>query len=184
MKFNLFGKEFDVDLPADPIGFVKSKVIEILNAMGYSWPSTDAGILRAWASRWDGLQAELQGQLDELEAGIRHLQSRNEGGIPDAVAGYFRSDESAVHSLSTIVDAAPIAAAAYRAAAFLVDALKAYVIGQIILDAVSIAAAILSGGATAAVSFLAKQGAKALIDLAINQVITELTGGAEHSVAL
>lgn len=44
------------------------------------------------------------------------------------------------------------------------------------MDAVSIAAAILTGGASAAVSLLAKKGATMLINIAIDQAINDLMG--------
>lgn len=174
MKFNLFGLEVDVELPSDPVGFVKGKVIEILNYMGYEWPVTDTGVLDSWAGQWDGLQGQLQAYISDLESGVQHLQSVNTGAVPDAVASYLGGSESNLHSLKTVAAAAPVAATAYRGASMLITGLRAYVIGQIILDAVSIAAAILSGGATAAVTFLAKKGATLLINLAIDQAINDL----------
>ncbi|MGA4506996.1 hypothetical protein ACQB6R_01525 [Propionibacteriaceae bacterium G1746] len=176
MKFNLFGLEVDVELPTDPIGFVKAKVIEILNYMGYEWPTTDAGTLDAWGDQWDGLAGQLEAYISDLEAGVSHLVSNNEGDVPTAVAAYMNGGDSNLHSLRTVAEAAPLAATAYHGASTLITGLKAYVIGQIILDAVSIAAAILSGGASAAVSFLAKKGATLLINLAIDQAINELMG--------
>ena len=55
-------------LPGDPVAFVKDKVIEILNYMGYEWPSTDSGVLDGWAEQWDGLQAQLNSYISDLEA--------------------------------------------------------------------------------------------------------------------
>lgn len=176
MKFNLFGWEFECELPADPVGFIKGKVIEILNYMGYEWPTTDAGVLEGWADQWDGLNAKLQGYLDDLEGAATTISSANEGDVPTAVVAYLRSEDSSMHSIQTLTQAAPIAASAYRGAATLVTGLRAYVIGQIILDAVSIAAAIISGGTSAAVSILAKKGATMLINMAIDEAINDLLG--------
>ncbi len=177
MKFNLFGVEIDVEIPADPIAFIKEKVIIILNYMGYEWPVTDTGVLDAWAAQWDGLAGQLQAYVTDLQSGISHLVASNEGAVIDQVAGYMGGGDSNLHSLQSIATAAPLAATAYRGASILVTALRAYVIGQIILDAVSIAAAIISGGASAAVSFLAKKGATLLINMAIDQAINDLMGG-------
>ncbi|MGA4668446.1 hypothetical protein ACPCG0_01385 [Propionibacteriaceae bacterium Y1923] len=176
MKFNLFGWEFECELPADPVGFIKGKVIELLNYMGYEWPVTDTGVLDSWAGQWDSLNARLQAYLDDMEGAVTTITSSNEGDVPVAVAAYLRGEDSSMHSIETIAAAAPVAAQAYRGASTLITGLRAYVIGQIILDAVSIAAAIISGGASAAVSILAKKGATMLINLAIDQAINDLLG--------
>ena len=144
--------------------------------MGYEWPSTDSGVLDGWAAQWDGLQGQLETYITDLEDGVKHLVSLNEGDVPTAVAAYMGGGESNLHSLRTVADAAPLAASAYKGASILIIGLKAYVIGQILLDVVSIAAAIMTGGASAAVSFLAKKGATLLINLAIDQAISNLMG--------
>lgn len=177
MKFNLFGWEFECEIPADPEGFIRGKVIEILNYMGYEWPVTDAGVLDAWSAEWDALAGQLDSYLADLEAGLTHLSSENEGAVPEAVVAYLGGDESSMHTLQTVAQAAPIAAKAYGGASLLITGLRAYVIAQLILDAVSIAAAILTGGASAAVSFLGKKGATALINWKIDQTINDLLGG-------
>lgn len=177
MKVDLFGTEVDVELPADPEAFVKQKVVELLNFMGYEWPVTDTGVLDGWAQQWRGLEGQLQARVADLENGVRYLTSTNEGTVVDTVTEHLRGADSHLHSLQTVVAAAPLAANAYSAASLLITGLRIYVIGQILLDVVSIAAAIISGGASAAVSFLAKQGAKLLINLAIDQAINDLLGG-------
>ncbi len=176
MKFNLFGWHVEVELPADPEAFVREKVIQILNYMGYEWPSTSSGVLEGWSADWDSLGSQLETYVSDLQSGITRLQGANEGAAIDAVAAYMNSDDSNVHSLHTVAQAAPLAAKAYSGAAKLIIGLKAYVIGQILLDVVSIAAAIISGGASAAVSFLAKKGAQLAINLAIDKAINELMG--------
>lgn len=176
MRFSLFGQEFEVTLPSDPAAFVKGHVIKLLNYMGYEWPTTDTGVLDAWASDWDNLGGQLQSYVTNLESGITHLSQANEGEMVNSVVGYLNSGDASTHSLSTLVEAAPAAAMAYRAASKLVTALRAYVIGQILLDVVSIACAIITGGASAAVSILAKKGAKLAINLAIDQAINALLG--------
>ena len=176
MRFNILGLEVEVDLPDDPVAFLKGKVIEILNYMGYEWPVTDTGTLDAWAGQWDDLKAQIATQVAELEGGVRHVLANNHGDVPAAVGSYLNSDSSHLNSLRTVGEAAPMVATAYRAASKLIIGLRAYVIGQIVLDAVSIAAAILSGGASAAVSLLAKKGATMLINLAIDKAIGELMG--------
>lgn len=70
----------------------------------------------------------------------------------------------------------PIAAEANRLAAILIAGLRTYVIGKLILDAFSIAAAIITGGASTAASLAHRQGANLLINRAINEAINDLTG--------
>ncbi len=67
----------------------------------------------------------------------------------------------------------------YSLAAGLIRALRVVVIGKILLDAISLAAAIISGGASAAVSVLARTGASAAINVIIDQTINELLGGGQ-----
>ena len=82
-------------------------------------------------------------------------------------------------SLKSIADAAPVISTTYGLAAGLIRALRAVVIGKILLDAISLAAAIISGGASAAVSVLVRTGASAAINIIIDQTINELLGGSE-----
>ncbi len=63
MKLTLFGKEINVELPADPVAFVQEWALKILDAMGYSWPMTSTDVLEAWSARWRDLQQRLQGSL-------------------------------------------------------------------------------------------------------------------------
>lgn len=44
MKLTLFGKEINVELPADPVAFVQEWALKILDAMGYSWPMTNTDV--------------------------------------------------------------------------------------------------------------------------------------------
>lgn len=79
--------------------------------------------------------------------------------------------------LKSIAAAAPVAAASYHGAATLVRGLRTIVIGKLILDAVSLAAAIISGGASAGASFLIRTGVGAAINVAIDQAMNALLGG-------
>ncbi len=169
--------DVEVDIPADPVAFIKEKVIALLNYLGYEWPVTDTGVLDSWAARWDSLNTQLNSYVTDLESGVRRVKATNEGDAINAMAAYMGGSESNLHSLTTVRDAAPLAANGYRAASMPVTGLRAYVIGQIILDAVSLAAAIISGGLSAGASFLAKQGVGALINIAIDQAINQLLGG-------
>lgn len=87
------------------------------------------------------------------------------------------SDDSFLQSVASLAAAAPLIATGYSAAAKVVVALKLAVIGEILLDAIALGIAIVSGGMAAGVSFLAKQGAGALISILIDQAVMELVGG-------
>mgnify|MGYP000972841312 CR=1 FL=1 len=156
---------------------MKGKVIEILSYLGYEWPTTDVGVLEGWSADWTSLAGRLESYVRDLEAGVAHLRGANEGLAVESVVGHLSGGEGSLESLRSVAAAAPLAATAYRAAGVLITGLRAYVIGQILLDVVSVAAAILSGGASAAVSFLAKKGATMAINIAIDQAINELMGG-------
>ena len=67
----------------------------------------------------------------------------------------------------------------YPLDAGLIRALRVVVIGKILLDAISLAAVIISGGASAAVSVLARTGASVAINVIIDQTINELLGGGQ-----
>ena len=174
MQVSVFG--LDVQIPDDPIAFIKSKSIELLNYLGYEWPITDDGILDAWGDQWAAIQGRLDGFVAELEGGIVHVASNNEGGFVTAFEAYMRGDEANLASLKSIAAAAPIAADSYHGAALLVRGLRLIVIGKLILDAVSLAAAIISGGASAGASMLIRAGIGAAINIAIDQAINALLG--------
>ncbi len=174
MKVSFFG--LDVEIPDDPIAFIKSKVVQLLNYLGYEWPSTDPGTLRTWGGEWDALQGKLNTYISELESGVRHIGSTNKGTGVGSFTDYMNGDDSNLHSLKSIAAAAPFAANAYTGAAILIEGLRAYVIGKIILDAVQLAAAIISGGTSAAASFLVNKGVGMLINIAIETAINQLLG--------
>lgn len=167
----------DVTIPADPVGFIKSKVIELLNYMGYEWPITDDGMLDTWGDRWAEIEGKIQGYVSSLDASVAHVSGNNEGAFVDAFKGHMQGDDSNVTALRSIGDAAPMAAASYHGAALLVRRLREFVIGKIIVDAAMLAAAIVSGGASAGASFLIRAGIGAAINIAIDQAINALLGG-------
>ncbi|WP_296136018.1 hypothetical protein [uncultured Tessaracoccus sp.] len=173
---NFFGLE--VDVPDDPVAFIKTKVIELLNYMGYEWPVTDDGTLDAWGDRWAAIESQINGYVASLDGGVAHVSANNEGAVANAFLAHMRGDDSNVASLRSIADAAPVAAQSYHGAALLVRGLRAFVIGKIILDAAMLAAAIISGGASAGASFLIRTGISAAINIAIDQAINALLGGA------
>ena len=174
MKVSFFGAE--VEIPDDPIGFIKDQAIKLLNYLGYEWPVTDDGVLDAWGDQWAAVQGRIDGFVAELEGGVSHVAANNEGEFVVAFEAYMRGDESNLASLKSIAAAAPIAADSYHGAALLVRSLRAVVIGKLILDSVSLAAAIMSGGASAGASFLVRAGIGAAINIAIDQAINQLLG--------
>lgn len=174
MKVDFFGLE--VEIPDDPVTYIKTKVVQLLNYLGYEWPSTDPGTLRSWAGQWDALNGQLNSYISDLESGVRHIDTSNMGSGVAAFTSYMNSDDSNLHSLKSIAAAAPYAAGAYTGAAILIEGLRAYVIGKIILDAVQLAAAIISGGTSAAASFLVNKGVGLLINIAIETAINQLLG--------
>lgn len=176
MKVSFLG--IDVEIPDDPVGFIKGKAIELLNYLGYEWPITDDGTLRAWGDQWDAAESRINSFVRELEGGVAHVAANNQGAFADAFKSYMNGDESNLQALKSIADAAPIAAASYRGAALIVTGLRTLVIGKLILDAVQLAAALLSGGSSAAVSFLINKGISAAINIAIDQAINQLLGAA------
>ncbi|RMB61729.1 hypothetical protein [Tessaracoccus antarcticus] len=142
-----------IDLPDIDFGsFAKGKAIELLNHLGYEWPTTQTSTLDAWPSN-------------------------NQGPTALAFQAHMDSDDSFLQSVASLAAAAPLIATGYSAAAKVVVALKLAVIGAIRLDAIALGIAIVSGGMAAGVSFLAKQGAGALISILIDQAVMELVGG-------
>lgn len=174
MKVGFLGLE--VEVPDDPVGFIKGKVVEILNYLGYEWPVTDESVLDSWGDKWEAIEGRINAYVADLDAGVAHVGRNNEGPAVDAFNAYVSGGESSVDSLRSIADAAPIAAASYRGAATLIRTLRGVVIGKLILDAVSLAAAIISGGASAAASFLIRMGVGAAINVAIDQAMNALLG--------
>lgn len=175
MQVNFLGME--VDIPDDPIGFIQGKAIDLLNYLGYEWPITDDVVLDSWGDQWAAVQSRIEGFVSELEGGIIHVASNNEGAFVEAFEAYMGGDESNVASLKSIAMAAPVAADSYHGAALLVRGLRAVVNRKLILDAVSLAAAIISGGASAGASFLIRAGIGAAINIAIDQAMNALLGG-------
>lgn len=167
----------DFDLPADPWGYVKDRVIELLNYLGYPWPTTEPDALRSAGSQWTSLGGTIEGWLADLTAGINHLAANNAGPTLETTTSYLRGGDSNVAALQSLADAIPTIAGGYGLAADVVIALRAAVIAEILLDALMLAAAIVSGGVSAGASFLVKQGAGAVIDYLIDQAINQVLGG-------
>lgn len=167
----------DIAIPVNPEQWLKDRVIEILNYLGYEWPKTSEGTLDAWAATWGSYAATANTQIDELERSVATIGERNAGDIPDAVVAYLHSDNSNLHSLRSMASAAPIIQNVYGLTAGLIRTLRVVVIGKILIDAISLAAAIITGGASAAVSILMRTGASIGINMIIDQTINELLGG-------
>lgn len=167
-----------IDLPDIDFGsFAKGKAIELLNHLGYEWPTTDTGTLNAWAEQWRSVQTSLDAATTTLVSSVRHVAMNNQGPAAQAFQAHMDSEDSFLHSVESLAAAAPMIATGYAAAAKVVVALKLAVIGEILLDAIALGVAIMSGGMGAGVSFLAKQGAGALISILIDQAVMELVGG-------
>lgn len=161
----------------DPVGYIKDRAVQLLNYLGYEWPVTDDGVLDSWGDQWAAIESRINTFVQDLDDGVAHVLANNEGQALTAFLTYMNG-ESNLSSLRSIAAAAPLAAGAYHGAALLIRALRTYVIGKLILDAVRIAAAILSGGLAAGASILIGMGAGALINIAIDQAINELLGAA------
>lgn len=167
-----------IDLPDMDFGsFAKGKAIELLNHLGYEWPTTQTSTLDAWADQWRSAQASLDSATETLLSSVRHVTTNNQGPTALAFQSNMDSDDSFLQSVASLAAAAPLIATGYAAAAKVVVALKLAVIGEILLDAIALGIAIVSGGMAAGVSFLAKQGAGAVISILIDQAIMELVGG-------
>lgn len=166
----------DIQIPLNPEQWLKDRVIEILNYLGYEWPKTSENVLDQWAAKWSGYVAEAEAQIATLERSLAQVTDNNAGPVPNAVAAHMASSESNLNSLRSMASAAPKIAEAYGLAAGLIRTLRAVVIGKILLDAISLAAAIISGGASAAVTVLVRTGASVGINLIIDQTINELLG--------
>ena len=175
MKVTFLGAE--VEIPDDPTGFIKTKAIELLNYLGYEWPVTDDAVLDAWGDQWAAVEGRIEAFVAELEGGVAHVAGNNQGRFVEAFEAYMRGDESNLAALKSIAAAAPAAAQSYHGAALIVRGLRAFVVGKLLLDAVSLAAAIMTGGASAGASLLIRAGIGGAINIAIDQAINQLLGG-------
>jgi len=175
MEVTFLGLE--VTIPDDPVAFIKAKAIELLNHLGYEWPTSNEDMLDQWAELWEELPARVDAQLAQFEQAITHVTNNNAGPTADAFRAYMSGGETNIETMVSIRDHAPAAAASYRGAALLVRGLRAFVIGKLLLDAVMLAAAIISGGASAGASLLMRKGIGAAISIAIDQAINQLLGG-------
>lgn len=53
MEVTFLGLE--VTIPDDPVAFIKAKAIELLNHLGYEWPTSNEDMLDQWAELWGEL---------------------------------------------------------------------------------------------------------------------------------
>lgn len=166
------------DLPANPEQFIRDKVIELLNYLGYPWPTTSPEALRSAGSTWSGFAGTVNGWVQELEGGVSHLTTNNSGPGPESAIASLSGSDSNLDALRALAEAVPTIAQGYNLGADVVIALRLAVIAEILLDILALAAAIVSGGVAAGASFLVKQGAGAVIDYLIDQAINQFIGGA------
>ncbi len=157
-------------------GFVRPKLIELLNRLGYPWPTSDPDALRRAGGEWDTFASNASSLITELEGEVRALSSNNDGQALSAAVSYLQGPDSNVTSLRSIVTASPLIAAGFGLAADVVVALRLAVIGEILLDAIQLGLAILTGGISAGASFLVKQGAGAVIDYLLDTAIAQIMG--------
>ena len=152
-------------------------VIKLLNYLGYEWPTTNTGVLDAWADQWRQVQHQIDAFAADLAAAESHVLQNNSGQVAEAFAAFTDSDDGCAKALRALAGGANTLGGAYSAVSLLVTGLRAAVIGEILLDAVQIGMAVFTGGLSAAGSVLIKQGAGAAIDLLIDQAINEILGG-------
>lgn len=176
MRYVFNGREFDVTLPSNPAAFVNSYVDTFLRQMGHQMPNTDTGALRAAAAQWEALGGRLESYCSNLQDAINQLAQANAGDGPQAAVNYLHGSESGLRSLQTVAAAAPAIASAYREAALAIDGLRTYVTGVILADSINITCAIATGGVSAAMSILNRNGAKQAIDAAFAQTTRILMG--------
>lgn len=158
-------------------GIVRPKIIELLNYLGYPWPTTDPNALRTIGSDWSSFTARASTYLADLQAAVSHIDRNNEGIATSTALAFLNGPDSNLSALKGLVEAGPMIAGAYGLAADVVVALRLAVIGEILLDTIQIGMAILTGGASAAVSLLVKQGAGEVIDYLIDKAISQIIGG-------
>ena len=77
MEVTFLGLE--VTIPDDPVTFIKAKAIELLNHLGYEWPTSNEDMLDQWAELWEELPARVDVQLAQFEQAITHVTNNNAG---------------------------------------------------------------------------------------------------------
>ena len=107
MEVTFLGLE--VTIPDDPVAFIKAKAIELLNHLGYEWPTSNEDMLDQWATLWEELPARVDAQLAQFEQAITHVTNNNTGPTVDAFRAYMTGGEANIETMVSIRDHAPAA---------------------------------------------------------------------------
>ncbi|WP_456298106.1 WXG100-like domain-containing protein [Auraticoccus cholistanensis] len=146
---------------------------EALQFAGYSWPSTDEDVLRAWAAEWSSLSERATGHADEVDHAVAFVSSTNEGAGVAAFTSYMRGDSN-LAALRDFAAATGLLAQVCSVVASIVVTVKLAVIAQLGTLAVAIAGAVASGGLASAAVLVAREVARRLIDAAIGLAVAEI----------
>lgn len=150
---------------------------EALNYGGFDWPSSNEDTLNEFGEAWAGLVSYADTAVQDATDAIEHVVANNEGDIVTAVQKHSTSDESNIPAIKDFANVSGIVGTGYSVMAGIVVVLKGAVIAQLAILAAAIASAVMTAGLMSGAVLLAKEGCKRLIDLAIDQAITELLEG-------
>lgn len=142
---------------------------EVLEMVGFAWPATDEDVLKQWAEQFRAMSAEAAAVHTDLGAAVDHVNGCNEGSAVAVIVAQLRSSDSNVDAVDQFRQACDAAATGCDVCANIVIGLKALVVFQLGLLAVSMAAG-------PAGMFL-RQGVKMAIEYAVNKVVAEVMAG-------
>ncbi|WP_296141350.1 hypothetical protein [uncultured Tessaracoccus sp.] len=149
---------------------------EALQYLGYEWPSSNEDILANNADAFRDAGADADSAIRDIQDALKHILSQNESDVTAAFEGYMRGDESNLSSLEDFKDACDIIAGGFDVMSAAVVTLKLAVIAELVVLAVAIAGAVLSGGTASGPALAAREAAKRAVDFAINVAIEEVLG--------
>lgn len=145
-----------------------------LEMCGFNWPSTDESVLGRWGEEWAQLSTSATTSAGDIETNIANIAANNSGPATSAFTSYMRSQEANMASLFDFASACSKVGTACGVADKIVVTMKLAVIVQLGLIVAALAATFLTAGLAAFAVALVREGAKRLINVAIDLAISEI----------
>lgn len=147
---------------------------QALNYCGFNWPSTDEDSLRSWGRDVRALAQSVPGARAAVVAAADEVRAINRGPGVDAFLASLAKAESPVHSFDDLANLSSAIATGADVVAGIIVGLKVLVIGQLVLVAAAIAAAIATAGIGSLGVPAAKKAAEIAVEYAIDQILEKL----------
>lgn len=151
-----------------------AKLRWVLNISGYAWPAANEDHYNAMAERWRSHAAGLGEHVLNASWTLNSLKDRNEGPGLEAMQARMASMDGSLETMRSARDGCLQMATACEVVAGIIVGVKVAVMGQLVILAAAIIAAVASGGVGSPGVAIARQIGQEIVSAAIEAAVMDL----------